>query len=178
MLERQMGEMLRGTQAMAGQLVQILEGSPHASMWSPVLESRMDALDSNLTSMVAALDELEQVARHLHLEVAPDLAGIMAAGGDAQQVHSSALSQSAMLCGALGCSRSLFVYRAGGDAQEVRSLALAESGQLLQALGNQFAVSPYLAAAGCSAVTNLSAIMTSSYFQKRFAGALIVSPFL
>lgn len=86
MLERQMGEMLRGTQAMASQLAQILAATPHPAMWSPVLESRMDALAVNLASMTAALDELEQVSRHMHLEVAPELAGILAAGKDAKQV--------------------------------------------------------------------------------------------
>ncbi|KAK9858004.1 hypothetical protein WJX84_009412, partial [Apatococcus fuscideae] len=85
-LERQMGEMLRGTRDMASQLAQILGATPHPSMWSPALESRMDALASNLAFMTAALDELEQVARLLHLEVAPELIGIVTAGGDAQKV--------------------------------------------------------------------------------------------
>ena len=37
--------------------------------------------------MTAALDGLEQATRQLQLEVAPELAGIMAAGENAQQVR-------------------------------------------------------------------------------------------
>ena len=72
-----MGEMLRGTQAVAARLSQLLGGAPHPSMWSPALESRTEALASNLASMCASLGELEQVARLLHLEAAPELAGIL-----------------------------------------------------------------------------------------------------
>ncbi len=88
-LERQIGEMLRGTQAVAAQLSQLLGSSPHPTMWSPVLESRCEALASNLSGMSTMVDELERVARQLLLEAAPELAGILQAGPEAHKVSAT-----------------------------------------------------------------------------------------
>ena len=85
-VERQMGEVLRGVQAVAAQLSQSLAERPRPRMWSPALESRLEALASNLSSMTAGLGELEHVARQLHIEAAPELAGIVAAATEEQAV--------------------------------------------------------------------------------------------
>ncbi|KAK9839154.1 hypothetical protein WJX74_010625 [Apatococcus lobatus] len=139
-LERQMGEMLRGTRDMASQLAQILGATPHPSMWSPALESRMDALASNLAFMTAALDELEQVARLLHLEVAPELIGIVTAGGDAQKVMAGIQQLASDIRGILSENRGSSEGEADGINTETVSQSCSSISDALSSAWHQLTV--------------------------------------